>query len=298
MAFWGVYLKPNEPYTLHHHDESVPKRLRITQATLGDATRNSPARSVVRCSVGDKPAIAICSLSVKELTCCQLELEFEESHDVVFSVTGPRGVYLAGYLLAPVPAAHLHSIDHKGQEEMTMEIAGCSDHDLRKDELDSSKTGTIFNQQKISPVKESIDAQNAGIDSDKNIKGGKHLLKCSRDKNIEGNIITLDQKTVKDDNEGSDNEDQVKTVAVKTHSVFGTLLEKKRCATEKKMKRNRKRKRKQSTPEAIASERVDDIWSSGAHEGNHENLKKRKKKSKRSKDCGGKKRKFMKIIGL
>ncbi|GJS20882.1 hypothetical protein Tco_0449514 [Tanacetum coccineum] len=31
MAFWGVYLKPNEPYTLHYHDDAVPKRLRVTQ---------------------------------------------------------------------------------------------------------------------------------------------------------------------------------------------------------------------------------------------------------------------------
>ncbi|GKA53906.1 probable inactive leucine-rich repeat receptor-like protein kinase [Tanacetum coccineum] len=26
-----VYLKPNEPYTLHYHDDVVPKRLRVTQ---------------------------------------------------------------------------------------------------------------------------------------------------------------------------------------------------------------------------------------------------------------------------
>ncbi|XP_021978946.1 peptidyl-prolyl cis-trans isomerase FKBP43-like isoform X3 [Helianthus annuus] len=251
MAFWGVYLKPNEPYTLRYDYDAVPNRLRITQATLGDATRNSPARSIVRCSVGDKPAIAICSLSIKELTCCQLELEFEESHDVVFSVMGPRGVYLAGYLVASAPAAHQLSIDHKGKEETTMEIAGCSDHDLRKDELDSDKTG------------------------------GKRLLKCSRDKNVDGNIITLKQKTGKDGNEGSSNEDQDKTIAVKTHSVFGRLLEKKsRHATERrKMNQNRKRKRKQSSSEATASKYVD-LWGSGAHEGNRENLRERKKKRK------------------
>ncbi|KAJ0527182.1 putative peptidylprolyl isomerase [Helianthus annuus] len=272
MAFWGVYLKPNEPYTLRYDYDAVPNRLRITQATLGDATRNSPARSIVRCSVGDKPAIAICSLSIKELTCCQLELEFEESHDVVFSVMGPRGVYLAGYLVASAPAAHQLSIDHKGKEETTMEIAGCSDHDLRKDELDSDKTGHI---------KESIDVQNTRIErSDKNIEGGKRLLKCSRDKNVDGNIITLKQKTGKDGNEGSSNEDQDKTIAVKTHSVFGRLLEKKRHATERrKMNQNRKRKRKQSSSEATASKYVD-LWGSGAHEGNRENLRERKKKRK------------------
>ncbi|KAK9066792.1 hypothetical protein SSX86_014115 [Deinandra increscens subsp. villosa] len=283
MAFWGVYLKPNEPYTLHFDDhDSVPNRLRITQATLGDATRYSPARSIVRCSVGDKPAIAICSLSVKELTCCQLELEFEESHDVVFSVMGPRGVYLAGYLVAPpAPAVHQHLIDHTGREETAMEIACCRDHHLHKDELDSNSKGL---------VKESIDAQDTGIEcSDKNIEGGKRLLKRSRDKNTEGTIVTLGQKTGKDGNEGSNSDkDQEKPIALKTHSVFTKLLEKKsRRATEKKkMNRNMKRKQKQSTSEATASEYVNDLWGSGAREGNHENLKERKKKSKRGRgDC-------------
>ncbi|GJY39095.1 peptidyl-prolyl cis-trans isomerase FKBP43-like protein [Tanacetum coccineum] len=140
MAFWGDYLKPNEPYTLHYHDDVVPKRLRVTQATLGDATRHSPARSIVRCSVGDQPAIAICSLSVRELICCQLELEFEESHDVVFSVMGPRGVYLAGYLITPAPTSCRFSIDNTGQEKATAETAGCNDHDLLEGEPDSIKT--------------------------------------------------------------------------------------------------------------------------------------------------------------
>lgn len=46
------------------------------------------------------------------------------------------------------------------------------------------------------PDKESVDAQNTGTGrSGKHIKGGSRLLKCSGDKNIEGSIITLDQKT-------------------------------------------------------------------------------------------------------
>ncbi|PWA73558.1 DNA glycosylase [Artemisia annua] len=102
----GVYIKPNEAYTLvHNHND--PKILRITQATLGDAIRTSPARSTVNCSIGDKPEIAICSLIVPHLTCCQLDLEFHESHDVIFSVKGPRGIHLAGYLVTPA-ADHLH----------------------------------------------------------------------------------------------------------------------------------------------------------------------------------------------
>ena len=75
--------------------------LAAKQATLGDAIRTSPARSTVNCSVGDKPEIAICSLIVPHLTCCQLDLEFHESHDLIFSVKGPRGIHLAGYFVTP-----------------------------------------------------------------------------------------------------------------------------------------------------------------------------------------------------
>jgi hypothetical protein len=38
---------------------------------------------------------------MKELHCCSLNLEFEELEDVVFSVFGPWGVYLAGCYLDP-----------------------------------------------------------------------------------------------------------------------------------------------------------------------------------------------------
>nr|GEW28095.1 RNA-directed DNA polymerase, eukaryota, reverse transcriptase zinc-binding domain protein [Tanacetum cinerariifolium] len=110
MSFWGVYLKPNEPYTLLHNQNHHKKILRITQATLGDAIRTSPARSTVNCCIGDKPEIAICSLIVPNLTCCQLDLEFHESHDVIFSVKGPRGIHLAGYFVTPA-ADHLHIIN-------------------------------------------------------------------------------------------------------------------------------------------------------------------------------------------
>nr|GEW21454.1 peptidyl-prolyl cis-trans isomerase FKBP43-like [Tanacetum cinerariifolium] len=253
----GFYLKPNEPYTLHYQDDAAPKRLRITQATLADATRHSPARSIVRCSVGDKSAIAICSLSVRDLICCKLELEFEESHDVVFSVMGPRGVYLAGYLITPAPTAHLLSFDHTGQGKLTMEIAGCSDRDLHEDEPDFSKTCLIE------------ESQNKDIEhSDKNIKSGKHLLKCIKDENKEGKIIINFDRKVRD-------------------------------AIERKKKKNKKnKKRKVGTLEATATEDVND-FSDGkvgsdsritedngypdACERNDERLKERKKNKKKRK---------------
>ena len=69
------------------------------QATLGEGSWYSKSRSIVRCSVGSKPPVYICALSIKDVYLHQLDLEFEESEDVVFFVSGVRGVYLSGYYL-------------------------------------------------------------------------------------------------------------------------------------------------------------------------------------------------------
>ncbi|KAM7473234.1 hypothetical protein LguiB_020477 [Lonicera macranthoides] len=71
----------------------------VSQATLADRSRLWTSRSVVRCAMGIKPPVFICSLSIGEVASCKLDLEFEEKDDVVFSVKGPRGVHLAGYFL-------------------------------------------------------------------------------------------------------------------------------------------------------------------------------------------------------
>ncbi|XP_071912900.1 uncharacterized protein [Coffea arabica] len=94
MTFWGAYVTLNEPYILN----SDGKRLRITQATLepqkdGSLTR---ARSILQCTVGSKPPVSICSLS-KEFTFTQLDLELEESEQVIFAVKGPQIIHLSGY---------------------------------------------------------------------------------------------------------------------------------------------------------------------------------------------------------
>ncbi|KAI3522250.1 hypothetical protein L1887_11742 [Cichorium endivia] len=235
------------------------------QATLGGATRNSPARSIVRCSVGDKTAIAICSLSVREMPCCQLDLEFEESHTVVFSVMGPRGVYLSGYVIAPI-TVHQDAIvsGREGHEKATTENADCSEHHLHGDELESSKTG---------PVRDSMEH------CDKNMKDEELLLKCYRDKIQQGKIITtLDQKMGMDgkqDTSSGRHEKYInrlhlctsygykeKSIALKWHTVFGRFLGEKRVgAIGKKKKRNRKRKLKLRITEAN--------WSPDTYKGSH-----------------------------
>ncbi|KAK3041919.1 hypothetical protein RJ639_002201 [Escallonia herrerae] len=101
MAFWGVDLEPSKPYTLERDDDGRPRRLRISQAVLANKDGHIFPRSAVQCCVGGKPPIRFCSLSHKERTSCQLDLEFEETEDVVFMAKGTAGVYLSGYFLKP-----------------------------------------------------------------------------------------------------------------------------------------------------------------------------------------------------
>ncbi|XP_074591619.1 peptidyl-prolyl cis-trans isomerase FKBP53-like isoform X3 [Curcuma longa] len=95
MAFWGVEVKPGNPYT-HVYDEARG-RLRISQATLGNG--KATTKSIVQCNVGKKSPVLLCSLIPDTSEACRLELEFEEEAEVVFSVVGPRSVHLSGYYI-------------------------------------------------------------------------------------------------------------------------------------------------------------------------------------------------------
>lgn len=55
------------------------------------------AKSLVQCNVGNKTPVFLCALLPDKTECCHLDLEFEEADDVIFSVLGPRSVYLTGY---------------------------------------------------------------------------------------------------------------------------------------------------------------------------------------------------------
>ncbi|KAJ4757199.1 Peptidylprolyl isomerase [Rhynchospora pubera] len=103
MAFWGVEVKPGKPYT-HSYDETRG-RLRISQATLGNAVGTEKAKTTTKttlqCNVGTKSPVLICSLFANSCETCHLELEFEEQEDVILSVLGQRSVHLSGYFVGP-----------------------------------------------------------------------------------------------------------------------------------------------------------------------------------------------------
>lgn len=89
-------MKPGKPVT--HSFDKVRRRLRISQASLG--TGSAVTKSLVQCNVGNKSPVFLCALLPDKMESCHLDLEFEEADDVVFSVIGPRSVYLTGYYVS------------------------------------------------------------------------------------------------------------------------------------------------------------------------------------------------------
>ncbi|AEE75184.1 FKBP-type peptidyl-prolyl cis-trans isomerase domain [Arabidopsis suecica] len=97
MAFWGVEVKPGKTFTLKNNEATGIRRLHLSQATLGHGTATN--RSILQCNVGNKSPLLLCVLTPDKVDSCQLNLEFEETDEVIFSVIGPRSVHLTGYFL-------------------------------------------------------------------------------------------------------------------------------------------------------------------------------------------------------
>ncbi|KAK7831614.1 peptidyl-prolyl cis-trans isomerase fkbp43 [Quercus suber] len=96
MAFWGVEVKPGNPFK-HEHDDTKG-RLHLSMATLGLGTAEE--RSILQCNIGNKNPVFLCTLYPVNSESLQVNLEFEEADDVVFSVLGPRSIFLSGYYVS------------------------------------------------------------------------------------------------------------------------------------------------------------------------------------------------------
>ncbi|KAK2997516.1 hypothetical protein RJ639_025338 [Escallonia herrerae] len=93
MIGWGgTEVKPGKPYT--HSFDPVRGRLHISQATLAPGSLQK--KTSLQCNVGDKSPILLCVLLPDKTESCKLDLEFAEANQVVFSVVGPRAVFLTG----------------------------------------------------------------------------------------------------------------------------------------------------------------------------------------------------------
>ncbi|KAL6863783.1 hypothetical protein ACP4OV_016686 [Aristida adscensionis] len=95
MAFWGVEVKPGEPYV--HHPSSTGRRLKICQALLG--SYGDTDWTLLECIVGENEPVRLCALNPANNLMCQLNLEFRETETVVFSVSGNSSIHLSGYYI-------------------------------------------------------------------------------------------------------------------------------------------------------------------------------------------------------
>lgn len=60
---------------------------------------NAASKSLLQCNVGNRSPVYLCSLYPEKSESLQLNLEFEEVDEVIFSVIGPRSIHLSGFYL-------------------------------------------------------------------------------------------------------------------------------------------------------------------------------------------------------
>ncbi|KAL6863777.1 hypothetical protein ACP4OV_016680 [Aristida adscensionis] len=106
MAFWGVEVKPGEPYV---HEPSHGGRLRITQATLGKY--EDIGWGTLVCNVGEKRPVRICALNPVSARACHLDLQYDEKEDFVLHVIGNISIHLSGYYIDSLNAGNGHYCD-------------------------------------------------------------------------------------------------------------------------------------------------------------------------------------------
>ncbi|XP_073150782.1 peptidyl-prolyl cis-trans isomerase FKBP43-like isoform X6 [Henckelia pumila] len=164
MAFWGVEVKPGKPVT--HACEKARGRLRISQATLGisDATK----KSLVQCNVGNRSPVLLCALLPNSTESCHLDLEFEEADDVVFSVIGPRSVYLTGYYVQRNPQSNTHS----DTESYGMDIENSHTEGSSYDSADDKYENSFIDDDELqvsppSPVSSDKETDEAMLDDNR-----------------------------------------------------------------------------------------------------------------------------------
>lgn len=193
MAFWGIEVKPGKPVT--HSFDKVRRRLRISQATLGIGP--AITKSLVQCNVGNKSPVFLCALLPDKTESCHLDLEFEEADDVVFSVIGPRSVYLTGYYVSNDRHSTLNSDTESYGEDIanteTEESGLRSDEDEYEDSFIDDGDPVVSPSSPGGVVKEMDDEKKMRRKGNKRLQGKKFV------------IIDSDDKTTSQESEDDDN---------------------------------------------------------------------------------------------
>ncbi|KAH9619762.1 hypothetical protein KSS87_018063 [Heliosperma pusillum] len=125
MTFWGVEVKPGEPFIFNCEELDGP--LILTQATLG--LGSSSKKSTLQVNVGDKNPIFLCTLLPGKSECFTLNLEFDEEEDVNFSVVGPTSIHLSGYVQRP----------KHDDEDCELILSDCCGEDIAETESEDSE---------------------------------------------------------------------------------------------------------------------------------------------------------------
>ncbi|XP_048334783.2 peptidyl-prolyl cis-trans isomerase FKBP53-like isoform X1 [Ziziphus jujuba] len=198
MAFWGIEVKPGKPFT--HKFDDLRGRLHISMATLGFG--NATNKSILQCNVGNRSPVYLCSLYPEKTESLQLNLEFEEADEVIFSVIGPRSIHLSGYYLGRGRNTCLNDDSESYGEDIadTDTQRSCdSDEDRYEDSFIDDGDPKLFPTSPIS-------SGGGEISDDKKPKNGKGSHRRLRKK----------YQSVESDDEGCS---QPKTVANGTSSV-------------------------------------------------------------------------------
>ncbi|KAF8047390.1 hypothetical protein N665_3063s0003 [Sinapis alba] len=165
MAFWGVEVKPGKPFTLKAATNDA-KRLHLSQATLGISS-TAASRSILQCNVGNKSPIFLCVLSPEKVDSCQLNIEFQEAEDVIFSVIGPRSVHLTGYFLGRTSTGGLMLNDDES-ESFGEDIV---DTDVEEGSIDDyDYSDSFINDDDELSVKERVAAKTKAKKRNKRLK--------------------------------------------------------------------------------------------------------------------------------
>ncbi|KAL3626885.1 hypothetical protein CASFOL_029290 [Castilleja foliolosa] len=230
MAFWGIEVKPSTPFV--HSCEKATGRLRISQATLGiggPTKRNV----VVQCKVGNRIPVLLCSLIPSQTESCHLELEFEEADDVVFSVIGPKSVYLTGYYVCKIQQYNPQS---------DTESYGV---DIENSHTEGSSLGSDEDKYEESFINDDeLEDHSSSNDDDENTPENSNL----KNKNGRGKRLKKKSQIVESDDDSRESEDwnmtmfKSKKAAMKNYmklendDIVGKNGEPERAKTRKKRK--------------------------------------------------------------
>ncbi|KAI3764697.1 hypothetical protein L2E82_14710 [Cichorium intybus] len=234
MAFWGIEVKPGKPYT--HSSKDGRGRLRISQATL--ATGSATIKSLVQCNVGDKSPVLLCALLPDKTESLQLDLEFDEAEDVIFSVIGPRGVYLTGYYVGH----SRHSIMQDDTESYGEDIANSEESNHYSDDDEDEYEDSFINDDEPDPLTPSPVSSIRDDDDDDDDDDGEYLKKKKRD--VKGGRKRLNKKC--QIFESDDDDDEMEVIEIDDEKSSPISL-----ATGKKNKKETKDELDKETKTAV-----------------------------------------------